>query len=599
MQTTGPYLPPIDASIVPFSRKETNWAVSLGGRPPAEPTRLYLRYIYGGSSTDLYRLDLGDGDLYEVYADPSHLVATTKGGGRLEIVVSDPRVVRVRVSGQSVRFSLSEAFSSAGDWRWEELIPASCAEADTSRCTAWRAMIRQCKHYISLLNGEARIDAQWRPGSEGSHRHHRCDPLAFEIAAGSEIAIESYSSEWEPREYSVSFDECVAAAAKDFLRWHEAGPSYPEQYAAAGALASYVTWSAIVPAGGNFQAPTMLMSKRWMNSAWNWDNYFNAWGTTLRDPSFARIQYNLHFSHQHPQGALGDAINELTIGWTYTKPPMHGWVLKRMLEIYPYTDEDLRPLYEPLCRWTEWWFRYRDDDKDGICQYHHGNDSGWDDASAFDVTPPVESSDLNALLVIQMEVLGDLAERFGMADQAATWRGRAAQALRVLLDHSFVDDRFVAMQSGSHVRVEDGGDSLLCCIPVVLGHRLPRGHFEALVDGLADPGRFLQRCGLSTESGRSPHFLEEGYWRGPMWAPAVMMIVDGLHDGGAHSLADEITRRFCDACASGGFAECFNPVTGAPLHDPAYTWTANVFALLAGQRAGAPVQPKERVYDRS
>ena len=55
----------------------------------------------------------------------------------------------------------------------------------------------------------------------------------------------------------------------------------------------------------------------------------------------------------------------------------------------------------------------------------------------------------------------------------------------------------------------------------------------------------------------------------------------GLDLSGFHELADEVSERFCKLCGQSGFAENFNALTGQPLGDPAYTWTASVFLLLA------------------
>lgn len=562
----------LDLHREPFSRRESRWAISFGRGEPCRTDRLYLRYIYAGLSTDLYRIDVDGGSDYQVEAHPGRLRLTGASGGIVDFVMAEPHLVRARGRGSTLTLTLAESISEAS--QWEEIFPLGPS--------AWNAIIRKVKHHLALLVGEAAVDAPWHPRSEGSHRHHRCSPFVLQFAGNPfELAIEDYQSEWEPRYYDVPFDSCAESVAKDFADWHAGGPVVSDEYAEAAVLASYVTWSAIVPAAGNFKYPTMLMSKRWMNNAWNWDNYFNAWASAYRDPHFALRQFHLHLDLQHEQGALGDGINEETIGWAYTKPPVHGWILGRMLSIHEYSDEILKPIYASLGRWTEWWFRYRDSDGDGVCQYHHGNDSGWDDASAFDVTPPVESPDLSALLVIQMEVLSLLADRFGRGDEAESWLARSKSTLDALVKHSWKADRFVAMQSGTHATVDDGGDSLLCQIPMILGRRLPAEQRNGIVSALSDEGRFLQPHGLSTESARSPHFIAEGYWRGPMWAPALMMIVDGLLDAGETVLAKDIARRFCDDCVAGGFAECYNPITGAPIHDPAYTWAASVFVILS------------------
>jgi glycogen debranching enzyme len=73
----------------------------------------------------------------------------------------------------------------------------------------------------------------------------------------------------------------------------------------------------------------------------------------------------------------------------------------------------------------------------------------------------------------------------------------------------------------------------------------------------------------------------DGYWRGPIWAPSTHIIYDGLRQLGEHDRALEVARRFCETCRTSGLPENFDALTGAPLRDKAYTWTASVFLLLA------------------
>lgn len=567
----------LDLTRVAFSRRETNWAVSTPRYDkPSRIDRLYLRYIYGGEATEVYRIDLLDREgteldyLAQVCAEP-HRISIPAGDGELEIILPEPHVCRMRGRGVRLRLTLAETRDQG--WAWDEIMPAGDSR--------YRAIVGPVKHHIIPITGEVEVKAPWGPRGTGSHRHHNCRPYVFELNDNFDVVFEDYPSEWEPRDHSGIFDEETARVKKEFDRWHDDGPVGPDKYRRTSLLSSYVTWSAVVPPSGNFKDPAMLMSKRWMLNAWNWDNYYNAWATSLRDRELAWQLFGLHMGHQNPQGALADGINEVSIGWTYTKPPVHGWMLRRMYEGGTVSLDQVSSVYGNLVRWTEWWFTYRDDDKDGICQYHHGNDSGWDDASAFDVTPPVESPDLTALLIVQMDSLAFFADLMGRSQEAADWKRRAGETLDGLIKHSWRDGRFVPFQSGTHEAVSDGGDSLLCRIPIILGHRLPEEIRRALVADLSEKGRFLTDHGLATEALTSPHFLRKGYWRGPMWAPAVMMIVDGLIDGGEKELGRKIARIFCDTCETSGFAECFDPMDGAPLHDPAYTWTASIFTLLS------------------
>jgi glycogen debranching enzyme len=112
----------------------------------------------------------------------------------------------------------------------------------------------------------------------------------------------------------------------------------------------------------------------------------------------------------------------------------------------------------------------------------------------------------------------------------------------------------------------------------VLGDRLPDDIRNALRRGIES---HLTEWGPATEKVDSPRYQEDGYWQGPIWAPSTYLVVAGLAAAGFGDLADEISRRFCRMCGKSGFAENFNALTGEPLRDPAYTWTASVYLLLA------------------
>jgi glycogen debranching enzyme len=86
--------------------------------------------------------------------------------------------------------------------------------------------------------------------------------------------------------------------------------------------------------------------------------------------------------------------------------------------------------------------------------------------------------------------------------------------------------------------------------------------------------------GLATEHPDSPHYARDGYWRGPVWAPATVLVEDGLRRAGHHGLADEISSRFRALCEKSGFAENFDAASGEGLRDRAYTWTASSYLLL-------------------
>jgi putative isomerase len=128
-------------------------------------------------------------------------------------------------------------------------------------------------------------------------------------------------------------------------------------------------------------------------------------------------------------------------------------------------------------------------------------------------------------------------------------------------------------------KINPESNSLMSYLPILLGEKLPANIRTKMIMNLKQSG-FLTQWGLATENINSPLYSDDGYWKGPIWAPSTMIIVDGLNKCGESVLAKEIATKFCDLCQKSGFAENFNARTGEGLRDRAYTWTASVFLIL-------------------
>ena len=62
-----------------------------------------------------------------------------------------------------------------------------------------------------------------------------------------------------------------------------------------------------------------------------------------------------------------------------------------------------------------------------------------------------------------------------------------------------------------------------------------------------------------------------------------MLTIIGLDAVGEHEFAEEVRQRFCKLCEHSAFAENFDAISGEPLRDKGYTWTASVYLLLRAQ----------------
>jgi putative isomerase len=554
----------IDLQRIPFSRSGSYLAFSVLPDGGETAGGLYLRSLHGGAGMAESRLALvealaGDRPLpYQLRAAPDALELHTVVGS-LAVTLPEPFLMRLRGEGLGLRLTFlpgRHTFAFAvGEQRWQVNCPANHLQLMLSPLGG---------QWTIYTAPDGAVVVELQPGEDG----------------WCEGALEEFTSTWQPRLYEASFENARRMVEADFNQWLNQTPILPEAYADARRLAAYVNWSSLVEPVGHFMRPTMYMSKNWMTNVWSWDHCFNAMALSYHKQVMAWDQLMTMFDQQDEFGALPDCVNDQGMLWNYCKPPIHGWMLGWMMHRTSFVRSDqIRQIYGPLARWTEWWFRYRDSDRDGIPEYHHGNDSGWDNATPFMVGVPLESPDLCAYLILQMETLAKLAEANNNLEEAESWQRRSEELLQKMLAHFWQGDHFVALRAGDHLVADT--ESLFLYLPLILGTRLPGDIRRELVQGLARPGRFLTEFGLATESPNSPHYQPDGYWRGPIWAPSTLLLVEGLAACGELTLAREIARRFCDLCARSGFAENFDALTGEGLRDRAYTWTASVFLVLA------------------
>uniref|UniRef100_UPI003F493514 amylo-alpha-1,6-glucosidase n=1 Tax=Nonomuraea bangladeshensis TaxID=404385 RepID=UPI003F493514 len=413
------------------------------------------------------------------------------------------------------------------------------------------------RYRITLLGGRAEhLGAQALGAAERGIR----------LSGEWEIAIEEYETARAPYTAKDPFDQVVKAARAEFEAFAQAVAPWRGERTPAAELAAYVLWSATVRPAGFVTRPAVLMSKHWMDKVWSWDHCFNAIAVAGGLPGLAWDQYRLPFDHQDASGALPDSVTHSEILYNFVKPPIHGWALRHLPDAAP----DVYPLLE---RWTTFWLTARRVPGHELPHYQHGNDSGWDNATTFDPERVVQSADLAAFLILQLRELARLAPG---PDAAARWSAQADRMREALLAELWDGERFVArgVPSGRTW----SSSSLLDLMPIVLGEELPRPVRAALAAAIE---RHLTAYGLATELPDSPHYLDDGYWRGPIWAPSTVLIEDGLRRAGHPDLADEISARFRALCERSGFAENFDARTGQGLRDRAYTWTAAAYLHLA------------------
>ncbi|MGW7253510.1 amylo-alpha-1,6-glucosidase [Streptomyces sp. NPDC054834] len=487
--------------------------------------------------------------------------------GSIDCAYEAPDTVRIRGEGLGLRITAAaEALTPfTGTYFYRD--PVDEAYVFTSYETGRR-------YRITRLSGVARELS----GNQALGAADRGLTICGDAGGTWEVAVEEFDSGRRAHSPTKTFGQVVAAAEGAFAAFADAVAPWRSSRTPAAELAVYVLWSATVDPAGLVTRPAVLMSKHWMDKVWSWDHCFNALALAPGAPALARDQFSLPFDHQDESGALPDSVTHSEVLRNFVKPPIHGWTLARLRRRLPepLSPEELAEVYGRLSRWTDYWLTARRAPGAALPHYQHGNDSGWDNATTFDPERVVVTADLAAFLILQLRELASLAGELGLSAEARRWRRTAEATQAAMLDELWTGERFVAR--GVESSRTWSSSSLLDLLPVVLGEHLPQGVGKALAAGIE---AHLTPYGLATELPASPHYRADGYWRGPVWAPATVLVEDGLRRAGHHRLADEISARFRALCETHGFAENFDAITGTGLRDRAYTWTAAGYLLLA------------------
>ena len=560
----------LDIKKIPFSRSETFLTISPLFKKE-QNNELFLRSVRGGDFNKnlgyLFKIELIDsnGNVldYKVQMEFNKIILKNKLG-HIEFSISKEDYFIFQGKGVGLKLTRrANSYDNAIKLK-ENYYRINCTNND----------LRIITHSV---NGSMSLEAPWQ-GDRSKYISVIFMPDDRKKVAG---VIDEFKTSVEIKEYNKTFNEVADNSLKDFNYWKENSLNGCKDFIEGFYLANYITWSSVVPNEGQLQRNAMYMSKNWMLNIWSWDNCFNALALIETNPKMALEQMLIFFDHQVESGVLPDFINDKFAYYSFTKPPIEGWFLNIFLERNKsYLKEvDLETLYSKLIKWTNYWFDYTDYNNNGLPSYNHGNDAGWDNSTLFIEGTPLQSPDLLSFLVIQMDTLSELAILLGKENESNFWRKRANDNLNKLIKYFWTGSEFKAIKK-NEPNNKIPGDSLINYIPIILGKRLPKEIREKLYDGLIEENRFLTEYGLATESLTSDFYEDDGYWRGPIWAPSTALIVDGLIRSGYKEFGLEIAERYLKMANKNGMAENFNAKTGEGLRDKSFTWTSSVFLFF-------------------
>ncbi|MFH8519115.1 MGH1-like glycoside hydrolase domain-containing protein [Streptomyces gelaticus] len=386
---------------------------------------------------------------------------------------------------------------------------------------------------------------------------------------------------------------------------------------------------------------TPSISYKWFTGGiWAWDTWKQAVGTARFAPELAESQIRSMFDWQirpdsttRPQdaGMIPDVIfyNDPARGggnWNErnSKPPLAAWAV---WEVYTKSGDKafLREMYPKLAAYQAWWYRNRDHDHNGLAEYgatvDPANDSpeerrlaaawesGMDNAPRFDAglgagtvanraadgtllgySLDQESVDLNSYLAADQGYLAFIAGVLGRGADARHWKQRStatATAVRATM-YDAADGWFHDTALGTGAPLASRGRGIEGAVPLWTG-TASAAQARAVRDKLTDPAEFATTVPFPTVAKSSPYFSPTAYWRGPVWFDQAYFALGGLRRYGyakdADTLTDRLLTRASGLSGNGPIMENYDPVTGAPLNSPNFSWSAALLLpMLTGDR---------------
>jgi glycogen debranching enzyme len=214
---------------------------------------------------------------------------------------------------------------------------------------------------------------------------------------------------------------------------------------------------------------------------------------------------------------------------------------------------------------------------------------GWAPAAMWRAAPfRIAEVQISAILCRAAQDLAVLFDELGEAAAAAAERALAAH-LAAGLEAAWRPalSRFVSrdLVAGADIAAPTQAGFL-----PLLALDLDPARRDAMV---AEMARWTEGCalGLPTTPPADPAFDAKRYWRGPVWAVVDWLLAEGLIRNGRRDAAEALLRPLLAAIAREGFAEYFDPLTGAGLGGGRFSWTAAAWLVLSRAAVAAAPEP--------
>jgi glycogen debranching enzyme len=201
----------------------------------------------------------------------------------------------------------------------------------------------------------------------------------------------------------------------------------------------------------------------------------------------------------------------------------------------------------------------------------HFRGLGWDNSRLHNASPfQVVDPGFNAILLRACADLAALANALGEAEIAAENRGFATRGLAAMEGlWSDAHGQYLCRDRTAGRLIDSASVGGL--LPAFAA--IPAGRAAVIAATIARH-RAAVRYLVPSHDPADPRFDAQRYWRGPAWLVVNYMIADGLRAAGEAEAAAGIADSSLELIRTSGFAEYYDPLTGAPLGGGTFTWTA-------------------------
>lgn len=402
------------------------------------------------------------------------------------------------------------------------------------------------------------------------------DILEVKLQAGTtNIAISSDSFSTDYYQLKNGLDLAIRVIEQHFLDfWNLEKIDYTDS----GFESRYIIWSGFVAAKGNLKYDACYMSKNIMTNIWSWDNCFVSLALAKEQPRRAYEQFMSFYHVQSEAGNFPDFMNPFYVSYDFTKPPVQGVLYKQLMKInYEFFTEDsrLEEVLDSFKKLVNYWTVHRTFNGIHKLPYNtHGNDTGLDNATVFEDAVEIRTPDLFVYLIKLMELINELEAIKGIeeTDYSSTIDSFEHELKTVMYNGEKFESYNVHNQA-----VNDDSMSILELIPLLVAERFDQQILDKLI---ANVDNFHTSFGIASEAPASKYYREDGYWRGPIWAPTTCLVYLGLVTAEQFKLATEVKESYMRMCEQYGYAENFNALTGCGLSDKSFAWTAAVYKFF-------------------